>query len=320
MINRTAESLFWIGRYLERVENHSRLIDVNYHTRHFLMDSGESCEWERLITSIGDLNLFKQCFEEANEKTALQFLTFDQRNPNSLVSIVRQIRNNVRTLRQLLPSELWEDINGFYLWLNEQDFNQMLIGSPYMFFQRIRGWLAQIRGTADSAMVRDLVWNFVQAGKFFERAENLLRNMHSYLDFTKDAVSLDHQANYSRLMILLKSAGGYEPYRKLYADNVTLAKVIEFLISNNKYPYSVKYALNSLEKNLTTIKQQDYQFDLLAERAIDVVAKIHSVLADLQRKNEVLIGLKLIQAMLESVNKLGAEISNTFFQEEFVEA
>lgn len=318
MMNRTAENLFWIGRYLERAENHTRLIDVNFHTRHVLIDNGEKCKWERLIATIGSHELFSEQFDHANEATALQFLTFEQTNPNSLFSCVCFMRNNVRALRQMLPSELWDIMNGFYLWLKEQDISQLMMQSPYMFYQRLREWISLINGTADTTMDRDLVWNFIQAGKFFERAENILRILHSYLHCTKDMLSHSSHDNYARLSALLKSAGAFEAYRKHYADDVTLAKVIEFLISDATFPHSVKYSLSALENDLAAIKQQDYQFDLLAEIAIGVVAKMKSILADLHGENDYLIGLQLIQDMLESINRLGVEISETFFQEEFV--
>lgn len=316
MMNRTAESLFWIGRYLERAENHARLIDVHYHSRQVLTDHSENCVWERLIKAIGDIQLFRECFKEANETTALQFLTFEPKNPNSLLSCVYQTRNNVRALRQLLPSELWESINGFYLWLKDQDIGRMMMSSPFLFYQKTREWLSQIRGTADSTMVRDLVWNFIQAGKFFERTDNLLRNLHSYLDVTKDL----QKANYISLMVLLKSNNAYEAYRRLNADNVSLTNVIEFLISDPSFPHAVKYALSSLEDQLLNINQQDDHFELLAKRAINDVAEIQVLLANFQSKKDRVIGLPMIQGMLALINRIGLEISNTFFQEEFVEA
>lgn len=315
MMNRTAENLFWIGRYLERAKNHTRMIDIHYHERGVLQDCQDHCIWERLISSIGDVSLFNQLFSDMNETSVLTFLTFSERNPNSLLSCITKTRNNVRSLRQLLPSELWDRINGLYHWMNGQDMSTLMAQSPYMFYQRFREWLSLISGTADATMMRDLVWDFLQTGKFFERAENLLRNLESYLTLTQDSLAQGHHANYNRFIILLKSAGGYEAYRKLYADRVTLAKVIEFLLLEPGFPYSVKYSLGSLEFYVTRIKEQDDRFARLLDKALAVFSGINTTLNELKGYS---IGLELIQAMLESINRLGMEISNKFFQEGLV--
>lgn len=317
MMNRTAESLFWIGRYLERSKNHARLIDVHYHERSALKDRQDHCIWERLISSIGDRQLFNEMFHDVDDPSALTFFSFSEENPNSLVSCVTNARNNVRALRQLLPSELWDRINGLYLWLNEQDMGSLMAQSPYMFYQKVREWLSLISGTADAVMMRDLIWNFIQTGNFFERVENLLRNLYVSLTFTKDCPTQDHAANYNNLIILLKSAGGYEAYRKLYADRVTLAKVIDFLLLDARFPYSVKYSLSSLEFYVNRIKEQDERFEKLLEKSREVFSNIHTTLDGVAGDS---VRLELMKDMLESINRLGLEIANTFFQEGFVQA
>jgi uncharacterized alpha-E superfamily protein len=319
MMNRTAENLFWIGRYLERAENYTRLIDVNYHMRHELKSPDNEYLWERLIASIGDIHFFKEHFEHANETTALQFLTFEPINQNSLFSCIYFVRNNMRALRQLLPGELWDIMNEFYLWLNEQNLSSMMMQSPYNFFQHSKECLSLFNGTAYSTMVRNHEWNFFQSGKFLESAENTVRILQSiYSNFTKDSLLLCNHAKYNRLIVLLKSVGGYEAFRKVYADDVTLANVIEFLILNPIFPRSVRYSLSNVETFLMKIKKQDYQFDLLAEKAIELVIKLKQTLAGLEGENYESVGLGLILDMLESINRLGVIITKTFFQEEFV--
>lgn len=321
MMNRTAETLFWTGRYLERVESHTSFIDVNYHMRHVLLNHQDECKWERLIASISDIHLFKEHFEQANETTALQFLTFEKYNQNSIFSCVSYIRNNIRTLRQLLPSELWDSINGFYLWLKEQDISKLMMQSPHIFYQRIKEWIYLFNGVAESTMVRNQVWYFIQAGKFFERAENSMRILHRfYVNFIND-YPYNNQDNYQRLMILLKSASGYEAFRKLYANQVTFAKVIEFLISHPTFPHSVRYSLSSMEQCLMKIKQQDYPFNIIAGEAIDFVEIIKANLSNLhEHEQDYSVELHLFHEMLESINRLGLEVSETFFQGEIVEA
>lgn len=316
MIKRTAESLFWIGRYLERAENQMRLINVSYHTRNVLKEKDETGIWKKIIAELGDMTLFQKIYEDVNETSALQFLTFEQENPNSLFSCVNYIRNNVRAFRQLLPSELWDSINGFYLWFREENICKLMMQSPYLFYQRIREWLSLINGTADTTMVRDLAWDFIQAGKFYERSENSLRNLYSYLDEHKKQAHTYNQSNYNRLISLLRTANGYEAFRKQYADHVTLTKVIEFLLLESSFPHSLNYALSSLEIYLKQIKEQDRQFELHVKKSLMDIAHIKDALVQFEGSKK---ELKFLESLLKSIDNLGLEISTAFFHEEFVE-
>ncbi|MCM3653222.1 alpha-E domain-containing protein [Metabacillus litoralis] len=320
MMNRSAELLFWVGRYIERIENHTRLIDVNYHLRHELKrnETETDCMWERLVSAIGHVQTFNKKYETTNERTIIQFLTFDKTNANSICSCVYQTRTNMRALRQLLPDDLWDITNAFYLWIKEQNLQSVMKQSPYLFYQRIREWLATFNGTADSIMVRDQEWNFLQAGKYLERTENILRILSSiYLNFLEDGTLSQDKNNYNRMIVLLKSVGGYEGFRKFHANNVTFEKVFEFMMLHPAFPRSVHSALTSLETSLQSIKQQDYNFALLSDQALDLTVKIKEILAGLHGE---LHGLDLLYKMLESCHQLGGSISKTFFQEEFVEA
>lgn len=318
-MNRTAENLFWVGRYLERAENNTRFIDVNYHLRHEFKNNGNEYMWERLISLFGDIHAFKEHFEHANETTTLQYLTFDKTNGNSLFSCIQYCRNNIRALRQLLPCDIWDIINEFYLWFNEQDIHKLMMQSPHMFYRRTRDWYSLLNGTASSTMVRNQEWYFIEAGKYLERAENSIRILHNiYSNFAKDTLSLSKQNKYNRLIGLLKAVGGYEAFRKIYADNVTFAKVIEFLILDPAFPRSVRYSLSSLEICLSKIHQEDFSFDILAEKAIDLVEKLKSAFTGYHGENYDSIGLDLIFNMQESINHLSLEIKKTFFQGEFV--
>ncbi|WP_335961845.1 alpha-E domain-containing protein [Halalkalibacter kiskunsagensis] len=321
MMNRSAELLFWIGRYLERTENHTRLIDVNYHMRHELKGSANNyqvCKWERLITTIGSDYSSKKDDEPMNETTALRLLTFERTNVNSIYSCINQARGNMRALRQLLPDDLWDSMNSFYLWMKEQDIHNVMEQSPHLFYQRIREWLAAINGTTDSVLLRGQEWNFIQVGKFLERAENTIRILQTiYSNLIEDHDFPFDQKHYNRMLILLKSVGGYEAFRKFHADHVTFVEVFEFIMLNSQFPRSVNFALGSLEASLLVIKQDDYQLAALSDQAIDLTGGVKEVLSGLKAKGD---GLELLQEMMNSCYQLDRTISENFFQEEFVKA
>lgn len=319
MMYRTAETLFWIGRYIERAENNARRIDINFHMRYVLSDHEDECIWEKLIASLGDFNLFKKHVNFATETSSLHFLTFEEKNPNSLLSTIRHTRNNILSLRQILPSEIWDSINGFYLWLNRQNMRTLMAPSPYSFYQKFLEWLSRFNGTADSTIVRDNEWNFIQAGKFFERTENAIRTLHSfYFNSPKDCLTLNNSNNYNHFMLLLKSTGGYEAFRRFHANDVSFEKIFEFLLLHPTFPRSVHYSLLALENSLLEIKQQDHQFSMLADTVEKFVGKMKNYLTNLQTENDQFLGLSFIQNIFDDVNMLGLDISNTFFQEDIL--
>lgn len=323
MMNRSAELLFWIGRYMERAENHTRLIDVNYHMRHELkgIETEQAYIWEKLVAAIGDVHAFKAKHPDVNEASALHFLTFERLHPTSIFSCIYQSRNNMRALRQLLPSELWNTINAFYLWLMEQDISTLMKPSPHMFYQRVREWLSLFNGMADSLMVREPEWNFIQAGKYMERAENTVRILHTiYTNFMHDGFPFRDQNHYNRMIVLLKSVGGYEAFRRFHANDVSFAKAAEFMMLNPTFPRSVQFSLTSLESRLNAIKQQDYDFAVVSDQAILLTAKIKAILSGLDEGHPEQDGWELLHDMLRSCHQLGLGISKTFFQEEFVTA
>jgi uncharacterized alpha-E superfamily protein len=314
MMNRFAQLLFWTGRYMERAENHARLIDVNYHMRHEIRGNqyDQDYVWEKLVAAVEDVSSFKSNHSIANERNALHFLTFESSNSNSIYSLIQQTRSNIRTLRQLLPGELWETVNSFYLWLKDQDVHQMMLQSPYMFYQRIREWVLLFNGAADSMMTREQEWHFIQAGKYLERTENTARILHNIsANLSNDNNYSQEQNNYHRMIVLLKSVGGYEAFRKFHANDVTFAKVLEFLLFNPGFPRSIHFALTSLESYLKVIKQEDYDYTLLSVKAI---------LDGLDDRHSGHGGSDLLHDLLQSCNQLGYSISKTFFQEEIVGA
>lgn len=322
MMNRTAEALFWIGRYMERIENHTRLIDVNYHMRDEWNDrDGDEYMWERLAGTIGDLSLFKRRYADVTEMAVLHFLIFDQEHNNSIFSCIRQARQNIRSLRQLLPGELWEIANAFYLWMGEENMDKVMLQSPHMFYQRVREWVALFNGAAESMMVREREWYFIQSGKHLERTENTLRVLYSvYTALKREGSALTAGEVYNRMLILLKSVSGYEAFRKFHADKVTCPKVTKFVMLNVRFPRSVTFSLSSLETALQAIQTEDCQFESLLHDSAAIAATLREMLVLCNNKLPQDDILTAVGSMLALCDQLGSTISKTFFQEEFVEA
>src|SRR4051794_20076204 len=118
MLSRVAESIYWMNRYLERAENVARFIDVNFR---LMLDvpSGMAVQWEALVRITGDYEALLKRYGNATRETVIQFLTFDTENPNSILSCVRAARENARSVRESISSEMWEQVNRIYFRVND---------------------------------------------------------------------------------------------------------------------------------------------------------------------------------------------------------
>ena len=112
MLSRVADSIYWLNRYIERAENIARFIDVNLN---LLLDSpiGVTQQWEPLVLTTGDLPLFKERYGEATAENVIRFLTFDSNYSNSILSCLSSARENARSVREIISSEMWQQVNAF---------------------------------------------------------------------------------------------------------------------------------------------------------------------------------------------------------------
>jgi uncharacterized alpha-E superfamily protein len=114
MLSRVADSVYWMSLYVERAENVARFVDVNYQ---LMLDApeGHDQQWEPLVATTGDRTPFAKQYGTATEQNVTKFLTFEGENPNSILSCLRTARENARSVREIISSEMWLQLNRFYL-------------------------------------------------------------------------------------------------------------------------------------------------------------------------------------------------------------
>ncbi len=134
MLSRVADSIYWMSRYVERAENVARFVDVNLN---LMLDSpsGADQQWQPLVNITGDHADFNKRYPVgATQQNVLQFLTFDRNNPNSIISCLRAARENARSVREIISSEMWLQLNTFYLMVNSAATSGKGFESPHDFF------------------------------------------------------------------------------------------------------------------------------------------------------------------------------------------
>ena len=168
MLSRVANSIYWMCRYIERAENVARFISVNLN---LLLDmpSEKGKHWEPLVMITGDQEFFEKSQSDYDRDTVIRFLTFDRAYPNSILSCLAAARENGRSIREIISSEMWEHLNNFYLELADAKSLAMALEDPHRFFKIIQMRSHLFTGLMDSTMSHGEAWNFARIGMMMER-------------------------------------------------------------------------------------------------------------------------------------------------------
>lgn len=261
MLSRVADSLYWLGRYIERAENNSRILDVNLQLTLDDENSGDEAErlaWEPILATLEDLKLFRKLYAVTTADAVCEFLTFAKENPNSIRSAVAAARENARTVREYISSEMWERINSLYLWINSTGARQLFAGSTIDFYRHIVDYAHQFHGTTDATLTHGEGWNFLQVGKYLERADSTSRivdlKYHILLPLGEE---VGGNVDIVQWQAVLKSCSAYEAYLKLHTGSIAPWTVAEFVLLHDGFPRSIRFCADQLDAALHRISGCD---------------------------------------------------------------
>ena len=261
MLSRVADSLSWMARYIERAENNARILDVNLQVTlddHHEGAEAEQIEWEPIIDTLEDRKVFEKLYQQTSAETVCEFVTFARENPNSIVSCVAGARENARTVREYISSEMWERINGLFLWLNSKEARHLYTGSGIEFYRHIVDRSHQFLGTTDATLTHGEGWNFLQVGKFIERADSASRILDlKYHILLPTGEPVGGNVDTVQWQAVLKSCSAFEAYRKIHPGQVTPGTVAEFILLHDSFPRSVRYCAEELDAALHRISGVD---------------------------------------------------------------
>ena len=253
MLSRVADSIYWLNRYVERAENVARFVDVNLN---LLLDTpvtGFTEQWEPVMMTTGDKALFQERYDEANAQNVLQFLTFDQEYPNSILSCVKSARENARAVRETISSEMWEQVNTFYLWVQEAAQAGTTEEHLYRFYPEVKMASHLFAGVMDATMAHNEGWHFGQLGRLLERADKTARILDvKYYILLPAVTDIGTPLDDLQWIALLKSASAYEMYRKRQR-RVTPRSIAQFLLLDPEFPRSIQFSLLQAERSLHRI-------------------------------------------------------------------
>ncbi|HTN39551.1 MAG TPA: alpha-E domain-containing protein, partial [Asticcacaulis sp.] len=174
MLSRVANSIYWMARYLERADCVARFIDVNTHLMLDLALDQNSAQWYPLVATSGDDEDFTKRYKQADERAVVKFMTFDQSNPNSILQCIFRARENARTVREVIPVEMWEKINELYH-LTQSQSRKRSVADLADYYKEVRQSGHLFTGLMHNTMSRDMGWQFAHLGQMLERADKTAR-------------------------------------------------------------------------------------------------------------------------------------------------
>ncbi|PWU21435.1 MAG: hypothetical protein C5B50_01670, partial [Verrucomicrobia bacterium] len=233
-------------------ENVARFIDVNLQ---LMLDapSGEDQQWEPLVNTTGDLEAFAKCYGQATKQNVIHFLTFDAENPNSVLSCVRAARENARSIREIISSEMWLQLNKFYWTVTAAAEASNGQTNLIEFFSEVKNSNHLFNGITAATMTHGEPWHFFQLGRALERADKTSRILDvKYFILLRSAQDVGSPFDDIQWAAVLRSASAFEMYRKRHG-RISPKGVAEFLLLDREFPRSVHFCLLAARDSLHCI-------------------------------------------------------------------
>jgi len=251
LLSRVADSVYWMSRYIERAENVARFMDVNLH---LALDAapGYTNQWQPIVDTSGDRAIFLDRYRVATRENVIEFLAFDPRNLNSICACVRAARENARSVRETISSEMWEQVNSLYLLLTG-DGRQVGPDDLPAFFRSVRMGCHLFEGITAATMSHNEAWQFIRLGRSLERADKTSRILdvkyYVLLPSVKDVGTPYDDIQWAAV---LKSVSGFEMYRKRHG-RILPDTIVDFLLLDHRFPRAVRYSISHADQALHAI-------------------------------------------------------------------
>jgi len=298
MLSRVAERLYWLARYIERAENTARMV-MSFNLVSLDMPKTVTLSWKGLVAVTGTDDIFDEHYQRDDERNCVKFLLADHYNPSSVFSSLKAARENVRTTRDLVPSEAWEIVNELYLFARDNMDAGIGKRGRYQFLSEIVQRCQTLTGLLAGCMSHDPAYDFIRLGRNLERADMTSRQIDvGAIRFLKKAS--DDPSPYDGLLwtSILRSQSGFQMYRQHVKRRINGTDVVRFLLQDIPFPRAVAHALRYVQEALERLPRNEVPLRLVMQ------ARRHALGADVDQ----LISEDRLHDFLDSLQQDIAEI------------
>ena len=274
MLGSTADSLFWMFRYIERAENTLCVIESGFQL--YLMSSTNLYnEWDAILRT----NSIRQYFLKKNSSLdslkIINFMLKDSRNVNNILNLISKARENARKSRVSITTDVWESINTCWLYLNKELNKHLTENKIQLILQTTREKIALIFGFLEKTMLKNEILNFCYLGTYIEKFDNTARilNTRQFLFLDEKKYRLEGYDNF-QLEMILRSISSYRSFMWKYQNEIKANKVSNFLISDKDMPKSLMFCIKETLKNLKSINKKKFRKSKSYINALGIQKKI----------------------------------------------
>ena len=312
LLARYAESLFWMARYLERVENLARLVDV---TQTFESPGHEAESWLAMIRINADEEGFAKGGLPPTAENVKRYYLLDRDNATGIPMSLENARTNARTLRPLISTEMWMQLNVFHRDMLSIREDELQGDRLSRLCSRIKEGVQAHTGITEGTFFRDQGWDFYQLGRLIERADQTTRLLdiryHLLVPGGQEERLLAELTQWGGV---LRAAAGYHAFRRVAPAGFTPHDVVGFLLRDGSFPRSVALCLEQIEVHLGALRSRYGLRGTVA--ALERIEELRAAL--LGRSIEKIIGDGLhnfLDAVQRDLILLAAEIGTAFFRD-----
>jgi uncharacterized alpha-E superfamily protein len=254
MLSRTADNLYWTGRYIERAENLARVLDVSY--RNSLLDlagASPESEWRDALAILGNPSQFSERGHSLTEPDVTRFFAVDTESQCSIKFCIRAARENARALRAAISTEMWESINTTWLAVRDLDESGLRTRGLREFLDWVKDRSHLFRGVSHGTTLHNDTFHFLRLGTFLERADSTARLLDTKFRSLKDMNDEATGATYYAWGSVLRQASAFRAYHQTYHDVITPERVAELLILRLEMPRSLRFCASQVVEHLDAL-------------------------------------------------------------------
>lgn len=308
MLSRTASSLYWLGRYVERADFIARLVEATVRLDALSARPAGEAAWASALSVTYTEEAYAAAHQTISQQPVAHFLTLDMSHPGSIVRCLEQARNNARAVRTALTREAWTAINRLWLLFAKR----VSPGGAATTLALVEGVMAEARGFegAIHRMMGNEATMLIQLGAAIERADNTARLLDvKYHLLLPEGERVGGLVDRDQWTTILQTVSAVTAYRWLYSDGLRPANVIDLLITRSELPRSLAGCVEEVVEQLNALAKRT---GLQGEA--DRMARARIARMQKTRAHEVIVrGLhEYLQAFIRENALLDAAIARQF--------
>lgn len=252
LVARFAANTFWLARYLERAENLARILHIN---ETYARDKPEGPDWERVLKLYSDTKRFFKTHDEASAQAVLNFYMLDRANPSSISSCIVNARENARSVRHLISTEMWTHLNIFYSQLLQLTARDIRLSNLANAANKIVLDCQTFEGIAEGTFMRGEPWCLYQLGKYIERADQTTRVLD--IGYGLLPIGDGNAVTSVQWNVLLRSVSGYHAYRSRYSGHAREEDMERFLLYDSEFPRALELCTRRMTARLRDLERRN---------------------------------------------------------------